>query len=486
MVWSLRILGLITAVVILNTNKTSALSNSVLISQVQTGGIVSASEEFVELHNTSNEVINMSGWKLKYISSSGLTTKTIYDFDKGINKQSSILLVTDEYSITTFDFDDKLLSSGLASTGGHILLVDQNGNEVDRLGWGSSTQPETKPAGVSGKGEAMWRKIDADSVLIDTNNNFEDFEVMPSDPSFGGMIVIEDPTPEIFTELMITELFPNPSAALDSEGEFVELYSPYLAPINLMGYKLQTGENFQYEYVLPNIEILDYIAIYSKDSKLVLSNTSSKARLLDPSGNVIFETLTYTNVDEDESWALLDSWQVTNRPTPGQGNEKTIIVEVPVEEEPAREPCPEGKFRNPETNRCKSLASTTTVLKPCLMDQFRNPLTNRCKSLTSSTASLTPCLPNQIRNPETNRCKKLQSDSSELKPCNEDQERNPETNRCKKVLGVKTNTAEDVKKQTSKISWLVMAGMGAGALAFIIWEYRKDIKAKLTKKTDEV
>lgn len=50
-------------------------------------------------------------------------------------------------------------------------------------------------------------------------------------------------------------------------------------------------------------------------------------------------------------------------------------------------PCGEGEFRNPATNRCKKLASTTSTLKPCQSGYERNPETNRCRK-TANLASI--------------------------------------------------------------------------------------------------
>ena len=114
------------------------------------------------------------------------------------------------------------------------------------------------------------------------------------------------------------------------------------------------------------------------------------------------------------------------------------------------------------------------MLKPCRDDQYRNPETNRCKSIASASSTLKPCAADQYRNPETNRCKKISSSSSSLKPCRSDQERNPETNRCKKVIkdtavaGAVDEVPQDDSSAKNIMPWLIgLAGGGCGAIRYI-------------------
>lgn len=150
------------------------------------------------------------------------------------------------------------------------------------------------------------------------------------------------------------------------------------------------------------------------------------------------------------------------------------------------QPCAEGKFRNPETNRCKSVTSSASSLTACRPDQFRNHETNRCKSTVSSAGSLVPCSPGQTRNPATNRCKSTVSLANALKPCAPNQERNPDTNRCRKVLGSSIpsasfaleDSAAEVGQQT--LGWLAFAAVGTFAVGYGVWEWRREIAGGFT------
>ena len=83
-------------------------------------------------------------------------------------------------------------------------------------------------------------------------------------------------------------------------------------------------------------------------------------------------------------------------------------------------PCPEGKERNPKTNRCKKVTQEEDKFfnfdkyyktKTCPEGKERNMSTNRCRKTCpterskSSSRCLKPCKEGKVRNSTTNRCK---------------------------------------------------------------------------------
>lgn len=206
---------------------------------------------------------------------------------------------------------------------------------------------------------------------------------------------------------------------------------------------------------------------------------------------------------------------VTNRPTPNEQNkafESTQVTQSPSKAGTASaESCPAGKYRNPETNRCRNITTVSSSLVPCAADQVRSSQTNRCKKASSSSGKLAPCQPGQIRspetnrcrkssaasaslaackpgqvrNPETNRCKKSSSTSSSLKPCAANQERNAETNRCRKistdVSGTVLGAAAEPASAINKSYKLPAAVLSVTALfGYALYEYRSDISRRLS------
>jgi len=101
---------------------------------------------------------------------------------------------------------------------------------------------------------------------------------------------------------------------------------------------------------------------------------------------------------------------------------KSVVVSKSIKE---KQPCPEGKVRNPATGRCITKKAKGSK-KPCPEGKVRNPLTGRCITKASSKK---PCPEGKVRNPLTGRCK-----ASKKHACPKGKVRNPVTGRCKKII----------------------------------------------------
>lgn len=124
---------------------------------------------------------------------------------------------------------------------------------------------------------------------------------------------------------VINELLPNPAEPqTDSEDEFIEIYNSNDVAFDLNGYKLQTGITSLRSYTFPAGTMLpakSFTAFYSADTNLSLSNSGSQAKLLDPSGNVVSQSDSYSSAAEGQSWALANGkWNWTKTVTPNQTN----------------------------------------------------------------------------------------------------------------------------------------------------------------------
>lgn len=184
-----------------------------------------------------------------------------------------------------------------------------------------------------------------------------------------------------------------------------------------------------------------------------------------------------------QSWALderdgLWKWGV---PTPVSANvfPEVLATEAIVVEAGA---CPAGKYRNPETNRCRSLEDAVSELAACEEGKERNPLTNRCRSIATllASATLAPCDEGQERNPATNRCRKVSSAATSLVPCASGQERNPETNRCRKIVGgnsalTSPAVAEPAKLGSNLLQTVLLVTVGIAALSYGVFEWRHEL-----------
>lgn len=334
-----------------------------LIAEVQTGSLDSASEEFVELYNADDQTVNLSSYRLEYFPAAAS------DFSEPsrsialhglLESKGTYLLGSTGY----LENANTSFSATLAKAGGSLRIVRHETSGVavdDVLGWGSSKLPEASAATAPDSGKSLIRKV-VDEMVQDTDNNQADFEVSespnpesdgvsnppqepeepeepneplpedseePSDPEVPEPQNPEEPSPEspqpqAVLPIHITELLPNPgSPKSDMNDEFVEIYNPNNEPIDLEGYKLQTGNEFSYSFTSGArvIGAQQYMVLTAAETNLTLANGGGKARLVHANGTVLSETMPYNEAKDDMAWAIVgSSWQWTSSPTPGQAN----------------------------------------------------------------------------------------------------------------------------------------------------------------------
>ncbi len=342
---------------LLSLNTFAASTPLILITELQTG---QGGSEFIEIENTSDSTIDLAQWRLQYHG----TTSTTWS-NKALTFTDPLITLLDPGDRALFSAsgysppNSEVLAhfpSGLADSGGSVrflpLSLDESLGSV--LTWGTPDPPTCSIAPKHSDGQSLKRFPSGDGALVNTGISGEDFYVSNSpspdsiddqDPfSIDEVVnycgkpeeILEDPQapgttqdpgsppPPTYLPILITELFPDPvTPQKDEEDEYIELFNPNSEPVNLSGYKLQSGLNSTYSYVLGDLTLQpgEYYAISRKDSKLTLSNSSSKATLLDPDGTVLSEAEPYEKSYQAMSWQLYNGiWQWSSSPTPSAQN----------------------------------------------------------------------------------------------------------------------------------------------------------------------
>jgi hypothetical protein len=141
-------------------------------------GGVSASDEWVEIHNPCNG-INLTGWKLVYRSAAnnnGRSDTTLFTFPANIN-HNYILVVGAGYQGAPVA-DGQWMVAGLAGTGGAVALLDANGDRVDSVAYATLTAPNdfTEGSGPA-PNPAATTSIERLPNDTDTDDNAHDFKV---------------------------------------------------------------------------------------------------------------------------------------------------------------------------------------------------------------------------------------------------------------------------------------------------------------------
>ena len=296
--------------------------------------------------------------------------------------------------------------------------------------------------------------------------------------------------------LEISEIYPYASdcSPLDLSvlcGDYIELHNISTHDIDLEDLVVRTDSNSSSRTISNTFTLSgvlapkEYRLIYATDdgARISLTNSGGYIWLEDawnlqaypefmtqwPSASSDEHGLAYMRTDEG-------AWAWTLDPTPGMAN----VFRAPV---PSVTICPEGKYLNPDTGRCRSVEEAVSALATCEEGYERNPTTNRCRKISSgSTTSLTPCSEGQERNPSTNRCRSIASAVAELIPCDEGYERNPATNRCRKMQADGIPPApfavQPVSANVPSWQWWVGGVIVAALAGYGIWEWRYEL-AKL-------
>jgi outer membrane biosynthesis protein TonB len=364
----------------------TAGTGGVNIYRLQTGGLSSASDEFVELRNSGFEPVSLTGWQMQYQSYSA-TAPCANSWSKKADLTGSIaadggyLLATQQH----VGFQPAVTyTAGFAAASGAVRVVDNLGLTVDVLSWGAGDCGRGKSAAAPAAGQFLLRR---DS----TGDNKTDFMVtdeaglaaaatptpapavtptpsvtptatpmatpvstaaptpmppvtptiiptVPPDPSpTVTVMATPEPIPPAPVEVELSELMIDPVAPLtDAADEFVEIHNIGQGDAPLAGFQLKTArESYTFGSVV--VPTGGYLVVKSADTKLGLTNTGGSLELDAPDGTKLDSTA-WGEAPAGQSWAVVDEvWAWTVQATPGEpnvGNTTSTVSASPVTPKP--------------------------------------------------------------------------------------------------------------------------------------------------------
>lgn len=327
----------------------TALSvRSVIINEVAWAGTASglSEDEWIELYNTTNSDISLTGWSLK--SSDGAPSIALAGC-------ASVIIPSGGYYLLERDDDtnvditaDCVYTGGLSNSGETLTLYDPSSKVIDTANGNGGSWPAGS-ASTYGTMERASTAADSDSIWITNtgvkkngkNANGGDILGTPKQsnsvivksstatpeptatPTFPPGPAVVDPRP-ILNEILARPGYDwNRDGRTDVFDEFIEIKNLTAIDISLNGWKINTlngGKTF----ALPEVKLKpgERIVLYGKQTNLLLSDGGETVRLVNSSGK-IYDAFTYNLARaEDASFCRLpdgapgDSWFEDCTPTP--------------------------------------------------------------------------------------------------------------------------------------------------------------------------
>jgi DNA/RNA endonuclease YhcR with UshA esterase domain len=273
--------------------------------------VTDANDEFIELKNTSNTPITLTGWSLRIVSGAGdkviPLTGNISDYiviRKITAAQSGLTPLNKVINVTSTNF------GSLSNTAGaYIELRNDKGITIDSVNFVGKWPAITK------QGESL-HKI-----------NTLSWEIKPLSPL--DIIPVTPPTPPIvYGGVIISEIYPNPA---EGKNEFVELTNITDKDIDISGWKLDDIPNggSAIQTLSGIIPAKGFVVLEDGNAlTIILNNDNDSVILYDPN-NTIQSQVDYSMKDSQKgsSYMVVDNnWIWNTIPSPNALNIAPIII----------------------------------------------------------------------------------------------------------------------------------------------------------------
>ncbi|HET6863871.1 MAG TPA: lamin tail domain-containing protein [Candidatus Saccharimonadales bacterium] len=359
--------------------ESATTSPQIIIAQIK---ITSSNGQFITLYNNSNSIIDLSTIQLQYFNNYDLlkaTTGKLISLS-GKVPPHGYAVIDDGPIQACYQMTVNSVSLGLSSTAGFVQVSHFFGTTSpqfistldDYVGWSktSASGAQTLPGSTSAflQRQAPGGGQDYSKIVIPGAGTWTSVSQpdgsTPCDGSTsagvaaGGNKLATSSAPVPYSTAVveaastfaipdsdaglaapqISEVLPNPAPPVtDADGEFIELYNSNSSQFDLSGFSLQTGTTTFHKYTFPDgtyIAPHQFVAFYSGDTGLSLSNSDGQVKLLEPGGNVLGKTDEYTNAKDGYAWVPVDGlWQWTTTATPNAAN---IITTPPLAKKSAK------------------------------------------------------------------------------------------------------------------------------------------------------
>jgi len=338
-------------------------AGSVVINEVAwMGTSASPADEWIELYNTTDQDIDLTGWTL--VADDGSPNISL----SGTIPAGGYLLLerTDENTVSDIDAD-LIYTGALKNTGEILRLQDASGTVIDTANGDGGPWPAgnniTKSSmeridPTAPDGDANWGTNDG-VTRNGLDANGDPINGTPKQRNSVASLLSPTPTvtftptltptatwtpattstptatpPPAWNAITLNEYLPAPRYVdWDGDGtpgpddEWIELYNRDLTVVDLGGWQLDDiadGGTAPYT-IPPGTTILPhgFRVFFKRETGIALNNDGDTVRLIRPDG-VVAEQHTYTGARYDQSYAKTvdggDTWTTDDSPSPGEPN----------------------------------------------------------------------------------------------------------------------------------------------------------------------
>lgn len=278
-----------------------------------------STDEFIELYNSSNNAVDLTGWELSD------STSRNYTLTGSIG--------AGQY--TTFYRE----ASGIAlnNSGDTVELYQPDGTLLDIIEYTDSADEEVSYA-LSNDGDWYWTTTvtagrsntitefsdSTEEDPGDTENSEGDENTENTDDANEADDSEDDLQGYDFSnDIELSELLPDPEGS-DVTDEWIEIHNVGSSAVDMYGW--QVADASKTYTISESIELAanGYMVLSVIDTSVSLNNSGDTIYLYDPASDIMDE-VTYEDSDPGSAYARSNStWNWTTSPTPGEAN--TIVV----------------------------------------------------------------------------------------------------------------------------------------------------------------
>ena len=250
-------------------------------------------EEFVEVINTGESCVDVSGWKI--MDEAGhkkeFPENSILDPGEYIFLGGNLYLNNDSDTV--------------------YLLGKDGGSKNEALDSQNFEKAQKDFSYSFGKENWQWTL---------TTTPGEENAITPSDSDESASDTISGEGQSPAENIYLNEIFPNPKK--DSNGEYIEIASGESGPADLNGWMIGDASKSGKHVFKEHIEIKPggYLAVYRPESKIALNNSNESVYLYNPEGKVV-SSVSYEKSQKNSSYNFDGKgWRWSRYLTPGEKN----------------------------------------------------------------------------------------------------------------------------------------------------------------------